>query len=86
MTAVESAATSIVAGSVQPGTVDRLIGTALDAGAAPLKPTAKSFWGYGGVVQAPDGTTWKIATSARKDTGPASRRIDDVVLLLGVAG
>lgn len=36
-------------------------------------------------MQAPDGTTWKIATSAKKDAGPASRRIDDVVLLLGVA-
>jgi predicted lactoylglutathione lyase len=68
-----------------PGTVDRIIGTALDAGAAALKPAAKSFWGYGGVVQAPDGTTWKISTSAKKDTGPASLRIDDVVLLLGVA-
>ncbi|MGC2998764.1 glyoxalase [Streptomyces sp. G35A] len=69
----------------QPGTVDSLVGTALDAGATPLKPPAKSLWGYGAVVQAPDGTIWKIATSAKKDTGPATRRIDDMVLLLGVA-
>ena len=69
----------------QPATVDLLIGAALDAGATPLKPAAKSFWGYGGVVQAPDGTIWKVATSAKKDTGPATRQIDQIVLLLGVA-
>ena len=69
----------------QPATVNALIGAALDAGATPLKPAAKSFWGYGGVVQAPDGTIWKVATSAKKDTGPATRQIDEIVLLLGVA-
>jgi predicted lactoylglutathione lyase len=69
----------------QPSTVSGLIDAALDAGATPLKPTAKSFWGYGGVVQAPDGTIWKIATSEKKDTGPATRQIDQIVLLLGVA-
>ncbi|MDQ0381476.1 VOC family protein [Amycolatopsis thermophila] len=69
----------------QPSTVDSLIGTALDAGATPLKPVAKSLWGYGGVVQAPDGAIWKIATSAKKNTGPATRQIDEIVLLLGVA-
>jgi predicted lactoylglutathione lyase len=69
----------------QPATVSGLIGAALDSGATPLKPAAKSFWGYGGVVQAPDGTIWKIATSAKKDTGPATRQIDQIVLLLGVA-
>jgi hypothetical protein len=69
----------------QPSTVDSLIGTALDGGATTLKPPSKGFWGYGGVVQAPDGAIWKVATSSKKDTGPASRRVDDVVLLLGVA-
>jgi catechol 2,3-dioxygenase-like lactoylglutathione lyase family enzyme len=69
----------------QPATVSGLIGAALDAGATPLKPAAKSFWGYGGVVRAPDGTIWKVATSAKKDTGPATRQIDAIVLLLGVA-
>lgn len=69
----------------QPATVNSLIDAALDAGATPLKPAAKSFWGYGGVVRAPDGTIWKVATSAKKDTGPDTRRIDEIVLLLGVA-
>ena len=69
----------------QPSTVDDLVGTALDAGATPLKPVAKSFWGYGGVVQAPDGTIWKVATSSKKDTGPATRQIDEIALLIGVA-
>jgi uncharacterized glyoxalase superfamily protein PhnB len=69
----------------QPSTVDGLIGSALDGGATPLKPVAKSFWGYGGVVQDPDGAIWKVATSSKKDTGPATREIDDIVLLLGVA-
>ena len=69
----------------QPATVNSLIGAALDAGASTLKPVAKSFWGYGGVVQAPDGAIWKVATSAKKDTGPATRQIDQIVLLLGVA-
>src|SRR5437868_2297440 len=69
----------------QPATVDGLIGAALDAGATPLKPAKKGFWGYGGVVHAPDGTIWKVATSSKKDTGPATRRIDEIVLLLGVA-
>jgi uncharacterized glyoxalase superfamily protein PhnB len=59
----------------QPSTVDSLIGAALDAGATPLKPVAKSLWGYGGVVQAPDGAIWKVATSSKKDTGPATRQI-----------
>jgi hypothetical protein len=69
----------------QPATVNSLIGTALEAGASTLKPAAKSLWGYGGVVQAPDGTIWKVATSAKKDTGPATRQIDQIVLLLGAA-
>ena len=69
-----------------PATVDGFFGAAVDAGATVLKPAAKSLWGYGGVVQAPDGTIWKIATSAKKDTGPDTREIDELVLLLGVEG
>jgi predicted lactoylglutathione lyase len=69
----------------QPATVSALIDDAVDAGAKTLKPAAKSFWGYGGVVQTPDGAIWKVATSAKKDTGPATRQIDQIVLLLGVA-
>lgn len=49
-----------------------------------LKAAAKSLWGYGGVVQAPDGTIWMLASSSKKDTGPTTRRIDAVVLQLGV--
>lgn len=69
----------------QPSTVDSLVAAALDGGAAALKPVAKSFWGYGGVVRAPDGTIVKVASSSKKDTGPVTREVEDVVLLLGVA-
>ena len=68
----------------QPGTVDLLTGAALEGGATVLKPAKKSFWGYGGIIRTPDGAIWKIATSAKKDTGPVTREIDDFVLLLGV--
>ncbi|WP_328995754.1 glyoxalase [Kribbella sp. NBC_01245] len=68
----------------QPGNVDAIINAAVEAGATTLKPATKSFWGYGGVVQAPDGTLLKVATSAKKDSGPVSRQIDQVTLLLGV--
>ncbi len=71
----------VVAG---PSTVDSLVGTALDGGATVLKPVEKSFWGYGGVVLTPDGTIVKVASSTKKDMGPATRQVDDVVLLLGV--
>ncbi|MEU4674669.1 glyoxalase [Amycolatopsis sp. NPDC023774] len=68
----------------QPATANSLIDSALDAGAKVLKPAAKSLWGYGGVVQAPDGTVWTVASSSKKDTGPATRQIDAIVLQLGV--
>lgn len=68
----------------QPGNVDALFTAAVDAGATVLKPAAKSLWGYGGVVRAPDGTVWQIATSAKKDTAPVTRDVDEIVLLLGV--
>lgn len=69
----------------QPATATALLDAALAAGATSLKPAAKSMWGFGGVVQAPDGTIWKVATSAKKDTGPATRDVDSIALLLGVA-
>lgn len=68
----------------QPADAKALVDAALDAGASSLKPAAKSLWGYGGVVQAPDGTIWKIAASSKKDTGPVTRTLGDIVLLLGV--
>ncbi|MCL6672764.1 MULTISPECIES: glyoxalase [Streptomyces] len=67
----------------QPADADSFIASALAAGATTLKPAEKSLWGYGGVVQAPDGTIWKMATSSKKNTGPATRTVDDLVLLLG---
>jgi predicted lactoylglutathione lyase len=69
----------------QPANVDELIGSALEAGATSLKAVKKNLWGYGGVVRSPDGSIWKVATSSKKNRGPASRQIDDIVLLLGVA-
>ncbi|AKU15277.1 glyoxalase [Luteipulveratus mongoliensis] len=69
----------------QPSTVDHFVGAALDGGATLLKPVTKSFWGYGGSVQAPDGTIWKVATSSKKNTDPSRTDFDDLVLLLGVA-
>jgi uncharacterized glyoxalase superfamily protein PhnB len=69
----------------RPATVKGFVDSALEAGATALKPVTKSFWGYGGVVQAPDGAIWKVATSNKKDAGPATREIDDIILLLGVA-
>ncbi|MFE6195009.1 glyoxalase [Streptomyces sp. NPDC057838] len=68
----------------QPGNVDALFEAAMTAGATVLKPAAKSLWGYGGVVQAPDGTIWQLASSSKKDSGPAAREFDEIVLLLGV--
>lgn len=68
----------------QPSTVDLLVAGALDAGATELKPVKKGLWGYGGVVQAPDGTICTVAASSKKDTGSAERKVDDVVLQLGV--
>ncbi|WP_028066758.1 glyoxalase [Solirubrobacter soli] len=69
----------------QPATAAALIDSALAAGATSLKPASKSLWGFGGVVQAPDRTIWKVATSKKKDSGPATREIDRIVLLLGAA-
>ncbi len=69
----------------RPATVRGFVDAALKAGATTLKPVAKSFWGYGGAVQAPDGTVWQVATSEKKDTGSDTGQVDQVVLLLGVA-
>lgn len=69
----------------QPCDVDGFFDSALAAGATAVKPAAKSFWGYGGVLRDPFGALWKIASSSKKHTGPVSREVDDLVLLLGVA-
>jgi hypothetical protein len=67
----------------QPGDVAAVFEAALAAGATAVKPVAKSFWGHGGTLAAPDGTIWKIACSAKKDTAPVTRKCQDLVLLLG---
>ncbi|MEU4571783.1 glyoxalase [Nonomuraea sp. ATR24] len=69
----------------QPANVNAFFDAAVEAGATALKPAAKSLWGYGGVLRAPDGTVWQVASSSKKDTGPAARQVDEFVLLLGVA-
>jgi hypothetical protein len=72
---------SLVVG--QPSTVDSLLETALAGGAKTLKPAHKGLWGYGATVQDAGGVVWKLATSAKKDKGPATRTIDNLVLLIG---
>lgn len=67
----------------QPGDVNALFDAAVAAGATALKPVAKSMWGHGGVVRAPDGAIWKLATSAKKDSGPVSPKVNEIVLLIG---
>ena len=69
----------------QPGNATALLDAAVAAGAHVLKPAKKSFWGFGGVVQTPDGTILKVASSAKKDTAAVSKTFDEVVLLLGVS-
>jgi len=68
----------------QPGDVNLIVKTAIDAGATETKPASKSLWGYGGAFRAPDGTVWTIASSAKKDTAPVTGQVDSFVLLLGV--
>ncbi|AQA22892.1 glyoxalase-like domain protein [Rhodococcus sp. MTM3W5.2] len=68
----------------QPNNVDAYVAAALGGGATQLKPPSKSLWGYGAAVQAPDGAIWTIASSSKKNTGPATREFDELVLLLGV--
>ena len=68
----------------QPSTVRHFYDRALGNGATPLKPACKAMWGYGGVLQGPDGSIWKVTTSSKKDSDPDTHHIDETVLLLGV--
>ncbi len=70
--------------AAQPANVTALFDAAVAAGATVVKPLAKSLWGFGGVVQAPDGALWNLATSNKKDSAPAAREFDHIVLLIGV--
>lgn len=67
----------------QPADVDALVATAVAAGAEVVKPVTKSFWGYGGVLRAPDGALWKVVSSSKRNSAPASRTIESIVLLIG---
>src|SRR3954466_7304721 len=67
----------------QPANVIALIDAAVEAGATTIKPAAKSLWGFGGVVQAPDGTLWKVGSAKKKDSAPAAKEFERIVLLLG---
>lgn len=69
---------------MQPGDVDAAFARAVAAGARVLKPVAKSLWGYGGSLVAPDGTAWQIASANKTATGPAVGEVEKLVLLLGV--
>lgn len=68
----------------QPSVVNAFIDAAADAGGKILAPPKKSLWGYGGTVEAPDGTIVTIAASKKKDNGPADETVDSIVLQLGV--
>ncbi|WP_020657522.1 hypothetical protein [Amycolatopsis benzoatilytica] len=69
----------------QPANAVAYLDAALAAGGTSLKPAAKSFWGFGGVVRAPDGAIWKVACSSKKDTGAGVREYEQMVLLLGAS-
>jgi catechol 2,3-dioxygenase-like lactoylglutathione lyase family enzyme len=66
-----------------PTTAEGLLTAAIEGGAYELKAATKSFWGYGGAVQAPDGTVVTVAASSKRDKGPASHKVDQILLLLG---
>lgn len=68
----------------QPADVNAIVGAALEAGATEVKAPEKSLWGYGGSLRAPDGTIVTIASTAKKDSGPPSREVKDLVVQLGV--
>ncbi|GAA1666243.1 hypothetical protein GCM10009830_09890 [Glycomyces endophyticus] len=69
--------------AAQPADVDLLFAAAVDGGAEVVKAPVKSFWGYGGVLRTPDGVVMKLVSSSKKDTAPARKAYDEVVLLMG---
>lgn len=68
----------------RPADVDQLMHEALEAGATALSRPKKSLWGYGGSFRAPDGAVWTLASSAKKDSGPATGQVDEFIIQLGV--
>lgn len=70
-----------------PRQADLFLETAVRAGGSTIRPAKKSLWGYGGSVQAPDGSVWTVASSRRKPpkaTPTPPLEYEDLVLLLGV--
>lgn len=69
----------------QPANVDLLFNAAVEAGATVVKAPVKSLWGYGGVIRTPDGAVMKLVSASKKDTAPAEKKFDEVVLLMGTS-
>lgn len=69
----------------QPGNASAILDAAVAAGGTTLKPAEKSLWGFGGVVQAPDGAILTVATQAKKDKSPVSKEFTDIVVLLAAS-
>ena len=69
----------------QPANATLLFDAAVAAGASVIKPLEKSIWGFGGTLQAPDGTLWKVATSAKKDTTPPAKTVNSIVVLIAAS-
>ncbi|AEE44704.1 VOC family protein [Cellulomonas fimi] len=68
-----------------PADVDAVVERAHAAGARVVKRAEAQPWGgYSGVVEAPDGTVWKVATAAPAGTAPTGGTVERTVLLLGV--
>lgn len=68
----------------QPSSVDATVAAALAAGGTEVKPVSRSLWGYGGTVAAPEGTVVTVASAQKKDTGPATSEIQQLVVQLAV--
>lgn len=69
----------------QPANAELILDAAIAAGASVIKPAAKSLWGFGGTVQAPDGSLIKVATSTKKNSAAPSPQVDDIVVLLAAS-
>ena len=67
----------------QPANVDAYLDAAVAHGTTLVKPGRKSLWGYGGSFRAPDGSTWTVASSSKKDSAPAA--LEDAANAAGTA-
>ncbi|GAA1487450.1 glyoxalase [Brachybacterium sacelli] len=67
-----------------PVVVDGFLDAGTAAGARAVKPATRNLFGYGGTLQAPDGTVVTVATSSKRPHGATPGTIDELVLQLGV--